>query len=128
MLTQNFSIGTGRLDGPFIEGKNVTVGGKDVEFDRPVDKQDFLSGACFGNGTAVLRQPSPALAASVPLARKKFVMPSMNLSTRTARPALQDANFSPAEVEDKGETPLPKAEESHWTANWCVSPRVLMDV
>lgn len=114
-------MGVGRVDVPFEEGKNVSICGKDVEFDRPVDKADFLSGACFGRGVASTSMSfKPTAAASLPTTTigKKFVTPSMS-TVLPSRTALGDANASSgqgSEMDTEG-----KNVQSHWTANWCVA-------
>ncbi|KAL1748631.1 P-loop containing nucleoside triphosphate hydrolase protein [Schizophyllum fasciatum] len=44
-------VGFGKADLPLSSGKNFSVGGKDLELDRPLSKKDFLSGSCFGSST-----------------------------------------------------------------------------
>ncbi|TEB37551.1 hypothetical protein FA13DRAFT_1726666 [Coprinellus micaceus] len=116
--TDGSTMGVGRVDVPFEEGKNVSICGKDVEFDRPVDKGDFLSGACFGRGLASTSMSfKPTAAASLPTTtiKKKFVTPSMSTAL-PSRTALGDVNASSgqgSEMDTEG-----KNVQSHWTANW----------
>ena len=110
-----------RIDAPFEEGRNLTLCGKDVEFDRPVDKQDFLSGVCFGRGAASTSIQAPPL--STTAIKKKFVTPTMSTTVsasagvRSARTALQDINPGLGDRQAEVDTGN-KKEDSHWTANW----------
>ena len=115
-------MGTARqINGPFDEGVTMSVSGKDVEFDRPIDRRDFLSGACFGRGVPANYQPN-APASSVTV-KKKFVVPTLSKPTTslTSRPALQDVSIS-ASQKLEGTSEPRREEESHWTANWFVHP------
>ncbi|TRM69761.1 SNF2 family N-terminal domain-containing protein [Schizophyllum amplum] len=47
----------GKADLPLFPGKNFSVGGKDLELDRPLTKRDFLSGSCFGSSTFSVSTP-----------------------------------------------------------------------
>ncbi|KAF6760030.1 RAD54B protein [Ephemerocybe angulata] len=105
-------MGSGRLDMPFIEGKNINFAGKDLEFERPVDKKEYLSGACFGQASSTT---SLSRAMPTPTMKKKFISPAMMIGSTGTRSALQDVTEAAAP-----QTPLDvdKQEESHWTANW----------
>ncbi|KAJ2913251.1 hypothetical protein MD484_g7183, partial [Candolleomyces efflorescens] len=113
-------IGTGRLDISFSAGTNTHFCSKDIEFDCPIEKQDFLSGACFGKASANFQALPPPPASVV---KKKFVSPALNAlsplssSSRPSRAALQDANVTvaPPVKEDDSSS---KLKESHWTVNW----------
>jgi DNA repair and recombination protein RAD54B len=105
---------------PFSAGTNIHFCSKDIELDCPVEKQDFLSGACFGKASTNFQAPPPP---PVSVVKKKFVSPAMNAASslsrnsRPSRVALQDANatvVAPVEEDDSSS----KLKESHWTVNW----------
>ncbi|KAJ7782862.1 P-loop containing nucleoside triphosphate hydrolase protein [Mycena metata] len=47
------TISSGKRDpAPYTAGRNMVVGGKDIELDRAITRAEYLSGTCFGDGAS----------------------------------------------------------------------------
>lgn len=91
----------------------MSVGGKELEFDRALSRHEYLSGECFGRGTAIAASPSNNSSAFA----KKFtpLRPlAINPGTTVRKPSTPSmpSNLSPKDDESE------HAPESYWTANW----------
>ncbi|KAJ6607761.1 SNF2 family N-terminal domain-containing protein [Mycena sp. CBHHK59/15] len=117
---------------PYVEGRSLVVGGKDVELDIAITRADFLSGACFGSGTTY----SAATASSStnkPTALSKQFVP-LKIKSTTSLPStangVSERKVLPLQPVDllstlnndtkspKNAFPTIKVEDSYWTANW----------
>lgn len=110
-------IGSGQMDIPFEEGKVISMASRDIQFERPMDIQEFLSGACFGKASSA-SMSYQASSTALTLKTKKFVSPAMSTSLPlrlSSKPALQ--NVEVIDIPDDADDKV-KHEESHWTANW----------
>ncbi|KAF9467257.1 SNF2 family N-terminal domain-containing protein [Collybia nuda] len=120
------SLGFGKADWPLCEGKELVVGGKEIELERPITKADYISGRCFGqSGDTHSSVPPNKVGLS-----KKFVPlkvgPTKLLKTPNtttlgfgSKIPLQSMNL--VHVNDnlsaKDQQDI-KLDGSHWTANW----------
>lgn len=100
---------SGKLTLSLSEGKNLFVGGKEVELECSISRGEFLTGACFGNGLTLNTQKN-----SVSIPTKKFNPPSLNsthshgLGSPNLKPE-KDQILCPSDITN---CPL------YWTANW----------
>jgi DNA repair and recombination protein RAD54B len=100
------------------------VGGKDIEIDRVVRREDFLSGACFGSNACSVLGRSPPLRQTA--LAKQFVPPMPNRLS-TSRSSLhmperrttdvQAVNIAEACSVQKSAS-RPTVNASYWEANW----------
>ncbi|CCM04369.1 uncharacterized protein FIBRA_06542 [Fibroporia radiculosa] len=106
------------------EGANFTVGGKELEVDRPMDRSEFYRGTCFSKNamTSPLLVPPISGASSRqftplrPKALSSFKPPTMTSNTATSKRGIE---LEPINLVASGETPLKqKAHDSSWTVNW----------
>ncbi|KAL6308182.1 SNF2 family N-terminal domain-containing protein [Sparassis latifolia] len=114
------------IEGPhqIIESANFTVGTKELEVDRPVDREDFLSGRVFGKGAGSC---SPILASTgatakqfVPLrpkAMNSFKSPSVLSKFASQKQAI---DLEAVDLVSSSEKSAVKAQvqNTFWTANW----------
>jgi DNA repair and recombination protein RAD54B len=116
--------------GPLQEGATFSVGGKDIEVERSVRKEEFMSGACFGNTTdsaagSSIHSRSTGLAKQfVPLMPKSTVnsmsahcVPASGKHNVHSPPVVNTARISTS----KGTGHGADGSESYWTVNWQVS-------
>ncbi|OSX66624.1 hypothetical protein POSPLADRAFT_1044000 [Postia placenta MAD-698-R-SB12] len=107
------------------EGVNFTVGNKELEIDRAVQRSEFLSGSCFGNSAA---SSSPGLL-STGASGKQFTplkpktMNGFKVPTRVpSADTKQGVQLEPINLITRGDDPLVKAQDhsqvSFWIANW----------
>ena len=114
--------GTHRL----VEGLEFTLGGKEIEIDHQLSRQDFLSGRCFGRGgisdtSAALSRPSVAKQ-FIPLKPRSlnggknpaYIIPSVVEKDK------HDVDLQPASLATSFSKSAQKspARNSYWTANW----------
>jgi DNA repair and recombination protein RAD54B len=100
------------------------VGGKDIEIDRAVRREDFLSGACFGSTSCSVLGRSPPLRQTA--LAKQFVPPMPNrLSTSRSSLHMPEGRTTDVQAVDVTETysvqkstSRPKVNASYWEANW----------
>ncbi|KAJ3788608.1 P-loop containing nucleoside triphosphate hydrolase protein [Lentinula aff. detonsa] len=121
---------SGKADMPLFDGKFLNVGGKDIELDRQIAKQEYLSGTCFGSNSVLISQPMQDSIQRTPA--KVFIPPSVrkpssntellnktipNLPSHHCIPIpepslLQESNDS------INSTATKLADPSYWTVNW----------
>lgn len=114
-----------KVGSPLHEGKNLTIGSKEIELERSISKESFLSGSCFsGSDVAPLTEIIPRFKAP-----NKFTLPSPMVgngtSSATFKPLVKRP--IPDEVYALSEPRKPDAalseitnEPSHWAANWYI--------
>lgn len=121
-------LGFGKVDWPLREGKELLLGGKEIELERAITKADYLSGRCFGRSDG---SPSaPTLNSQVGLS-KKFIPLKINMTSTpkphnpsTSVPGRRNEPLQPVDPISVGNNlPLKNTEGigsggSHWTANW----------
>lgn len=110
---------------PLHEGKNLTIGSKEIELERIISKESFLSGSCFGRSSV----DSLSETVTRPKASKKFAPPSLLVATGTSSTRTMSLSQDPipnkfhAHAEAcKPDTTLCEVtnEPSHWVANWYI--------
>ncbi|KAJ3518137.1 hypothetical protein NLJ89_g63 [Agrocybe chaxingu] len=120
-------IAMGKVSPPLFEGKNMSVAGKEIELERPLPPELFLSGACFAQS---LWAPSGEMGHTKTV--KKFTPPSFTASPR--QPSMRHHDSLPAssveyvapreEYGSNGKQSSPRRLSDvtnvlcHWTANW----------
>jgi DNA repair and recombination protein RAD54B len=116
-------MASGTLKANVCEGAEFEMGGKTLEVDRRMARDEYRSGACFGRaGTGFVAPVEPAPAKSNLLTKKYVPLTPMHLNPAPAGPtrfyptttaaALSSSTAAvPASVPAAGP-------ESHWTANW----------
>ncbi|KAJ7675096.1 SNF2 family N-terminal domain-containing protein [Mycena rosella] len=131
------TISSGKRDPtPYTVGRNLTVGGKDVELDRSITRAEYLSGTCFGESASysAIQTAGPSTSTSKPAAVSKQFIPLKIKASTPSRPPLPSGSDSrrvvPLQPVDllstisnnspKKAVPAPavKGEDSYWTANW----------
>jgi DNA repair and recombination protein RAD54B len=128
-------IGSGKvLD--VSEGANYQLGNKDIEIDRAVSREEYMSGACFGKGPA-MSYPAATSATTLSGAVKNMTLTKKYVPLKQV--ALNVTRLSASESRGKGverpsgstrslnegqaEASTVKAAgagDQYWTANWCV--------
>ncbi|KAJ7594739.1 SNF2 family N-terminal domain-containing protein [Mycena floridula] len=106
------SMGSGSIQLPLFDGKMFNLCGKDIEIERSIPREEYLSGLCFGRGISVPVQQSAGPS-------KQFVPLTINSPKKAlsgiplqpvdliSTPASSNLHFEPLKTED-----------SHWSANW----------
>lgn len=124
---------TSKITSPLYEGKNLSIGSKEIELERTVSRESFLSGACFGNGVSSSAFSESSTSSNKKLI-KKFIPPS---STAGVKPDRLAQNLHPKphhatdsnlredvcmndHSESKPATALSEITNQcpHWAANW----------
>ncbi|KAJ7048171.1 P-loop containing nucleoside triphosphate hydrolase protein [Mycena amicta] len=114
-------ISTGKRDSqPYEQGRNLTVGGKELELDRSITREEFLSGECFGNSTVSIPVASSS-AISKSTASKPFVPMKPRSHPQTKAVPLQPVDLLSTvnNQQPKVTVNLQGGDASYWTANWC---------
>ncbi|PCH43504.1 hypothetical protein WOLCODRAFT_164492 [Wolfiporia cocos MD-104 SS10] len=108
----------------FAEGVNFTIGGKEIEIERPIPRSEYLSGACFGR--------SALSASAVKSASSTLTKQFVPLRPKVAN-AYQTATSAPKECSEKKGITLEAVQlvatekrhsqkenirSSYWIANW----------
>jgi DNA repair and recombination protein RAD54B len=128
--TDGKTIAAGKRDPhPYVEGRELVVGGKDVQLDRPITREEYLSGTCFGGNAPYSSAPVGGPSTSKSALSKQFLPLKIN-STTPSRPTASglDRKGIPLQPVDllstlnnsssKKTAPTIKTEDSYWTANW----------
>ncbi|KAJ7188473.1 SNF2 family N-terminal domain-containing protein [Mycena filopes] len=126
------TISSGKRDAPYVVGRNMVVGGKDVELDRPITRNEYLSGTCFGDGASYgavqIASTSKPTALSKQFVPLKIGKPSTPLHAQASTSV--ERRIVPLQPVDllstlnnkspiaKKTLPSLKVEDSYWTANW----------
>ncbi|KAF7375992.1 hypothetical protein MSAN_00013800 [Mycena sanguinolenta] len=105
------TIASGKRGSSYFEGLDTSIGGKDIQLDRPITRSEFLSGTCFGDSMSYSIKPSipshaqPSTSAPerkhVPLQPVDLLSTISNKSPKKALPVVKT-----------------EARDSYWTANW----------
>ncbi|TBU32764.1 P-loop containing nucleoside triphosphate hydrolase protein [Dichomitus squalens] len=108
------------------EGVEFTLGSKEIEIDHQLNRQDFLSGRCFGRGgisdTSVSTSRPSAVKQFVPLKPKTlngvknpaYIVPSVTEKEKRSSVDLEPVGL----VTSSNTGQSTPARESYWTANW----------
>ncbi|KAJ7497126.1 SNF2 family N-terminal domain-containing protein [Mycena latifolia] len=128
------TISTGKRDPPYVVGRNLVVGGKDIELDRSITRTEYLSGTCFGDSASYTSIQTPGPSTNKPTAVSKQFIPLKIKASATSRPQAEtngtERRVVPLQPVDLLSTisnnspkkalpgPTVKAEDSYWTANW----------
>lgn len=126
ILTSLVRIGSSRLSTEIqgIQGESLRSGGKEIELDHPISRQDYLSGRCFGAHAA----SNPAPVNTQPIAKFKPLVPKVAMkpmiSSSTTKPSLKPRAEPLADVvinldtEDFDVVDAPLEVARYWTAQW----------
>ena len=110
---------------PLYEGKNVNLGSKDIELDRAISRDSYLSGTCFGQSSNI--PAAPLASSSHSNSTRKFTVPSFvsgesKVSKGYVAPKAVPTIDHDAEAEESGVPSKVGGDGSHqslyWTANW----------
>ncbi|KAG5731081.1 DNA repair and recombination protein RAD54B, partial [Termitomyces sp. T112] len=113
------TLGVGKVAWPLEQGKEFLVANKEVELDRPLTKNEYLSGQAFGSYLTVPETPSVALHKHrlKPFVPHK-VNPSLSLSS-SKPPTKSPTPLQPVDpISMNDNVPDIKAQDTHWIANW----------
>lgn len=118
-------MSAGCIDGVLEEGQEYFVGGKEIELDCPISRDDYNSGRCFGVATSNSISVVSPSAVSAPRTGSKFVPP---ISRKLPKPLVERKEFvplQPVSLASSSNTTArnnPEPERvtlpSYWTANW----------
>jgi hypothetical protein len=102
---------SGKVALPLSEGKNLSIGGKEVELEYSIPRGEFLTGACFGHKLTSTTQNN-----SISMPTTKFNAPSLK--------SIQGHGSGPSNPHPENDQ-IPTLGPSditnyslHWTANW----------
>lgn len=118
---------TGKVEHPLSDGTNISFGGKELELDRQIPRNEYLSGICFGRGMASAIIPSSSSTSTkTGSAAKQFTPLKVSTTSRpptVATPSrgvpLQSVDLlSTQNSAPRDDFPKLKLEDSHWVANW----------
>lgn len=126
-----FRMSSGSIDDTLEEGREYSVGGKEIELDRQITKADYNSGRCFCNelGSSILAASTSTIAASTARTKSKFVLPIIRKPHEqpTGRRGIPlqpvdltsginaaSSSTKPTQIPEKALSP------TYWTANWSV--------
>jgi DNA repair and recombination protein RAD54B len=119
---------TGTVELPVEEGSSFSIGGKEIELERVVPREDYMSGSCFGgvSASSFLVQVSAPVKSAL---SKQFVPLKLNANS-SSRPSggheKKVIALQPVDLISASAQYIPKnqekadAEGSHWTAIWLV--------
>ncbi|KAJ3760057.1 P-loop containing nucleoside triphosphate hydrolase protein [Lentinula raphanica] len=93
--TDGKQIGTGKADIPLSDGKLLNIGGKDVELDRQISKQEYLSGTSKPN---------------IEHSNQSSSTPPFTTELLPSRKSNENLQSEPSTAES--------AKPSYWAANW----------
>ncbi|KAG5636356.1 hypothetical protein H0H81_008304 [Sphagnurus paluster] len=113
------TIAIGKVEWPLSEGKTFSIANKDIELDRPLSRNEYLSGRAFGSSSTTECENPPLQEKPT----KQFVPPKINYSAlpnREPTTARRDVPLQPIALTiASGNSPVKaKPADSHWTANW----------
>ena len=112
-------------DGAAI-GSFVTLGGKEMEIDRPISREDFYSGRIFSGGdeekqisSSSTSRPAHLLKKFVPL--KPVSMNPVRSVERTPNPASKGLDLQPVDLIQQPSKPKELTHQvTYWSGNWLV--------
>ncbi|TFK75322.1 hypothetical protein BDN72DRAFT_511952 [Pluteus cervinus] len=97
---------TGKVNIPLVEGTNFELGGRELELDRSIAEQEYLTGACFGRFGM---DTTPVVRENQPNTTKPF---------KPLKPSLPTSSISPKQTPIQSELPPSSKNSVQWTANW----------
>ncbi|KAF8813639.1 hypothetical protein BYT27DRAFT_7334698 [Phlegmacium glaucopus] len=114
-------LARGKVTLPLCEGRNLSVASKEVELERTIPRNQFLSGLCFGRA-ATITIASPSVLSNAHIV-KKFIPPSSNSLGPSGHPVkfvhkLELEDESMPTSNNEGLSNITNQPSSHWTANW----------
>lgn len=130
-------IGSGRV-ADVCDGATYLLNGKDIEIDRRIPREEYLSGACFGRGPAVV-YPVAAPSTSGTLTKKFVPLKPMVLNPAVVKRPSTAASSSKVALEPVGllastenmparaSSSKSSGNDTYWTANWSASLCYLLD-
>ncbi|KIM45152.1 hypothetical protein M413DRAFT_441835 [Hebeloma cylindrosporum] len=113
------SMGVGKIMHPLYEGKSFSIASKEVELERTIPREQFLSGLCFGQKSFATDSASSTL--------RNNPMKKFNCPTFKAHPSSNTESHSLAGNTSRGsqnsgiqENKLIEVtnHSQHWAANW----------
>ncbi|KAH7108135.1 P-loop containing nucleoside triphosphate hydrolase protein [Auriculariales sp. MPI-PUGE-AT-0066] len=120
MTNQKITDGPVKDADSLCEGSPLFVGGKELEIDCAVSRDDFLSGKCFGRGNM-----ASAVLPALPPATKTYAPPRpMGGGSTKSKPFVQlesvnlVAHFNSDSLRSRTPPPLQALETSYWTVTW----------
>jgi DNA repair and recombination protein RAD54B len=113
-------MSSGTLKVHVSEGTEFEMGGKTVEVDRRMARDEYRSGSCFGRaGTSFVADPVTVPVKSNLLTKKYVPLTPMHLNPSPAGPTRFYPTTTAAGSSSSITAPAPAAApDSHWTANW----------
>ncbi|KAF9529285.1 P-loop containing nucleoside triphosphate hydrolase protein [Crepidotus variabilis] len=110
-------MGTGKVTLPLLDGKSLSIGGKDLELDCAIPKGQFLSGACFGQG---VRGENPVTANLPAQPTRQFKTPSYAPARNENKlNEISDTPSSSQQLSTPDKAPFDITNlQNHWSANW----------
>ncbi|KAF9559847.1 hypothetical protein CPC08DRAFT_742940 [Agrocybe pediades] len=113
-------LGTGKVPLPLSQGKGFSFAGKDIELDREIANEAFLSGTCFSPSTCV--NASGDAGSSNHVSARQYASPALKTSQFKAPSMRKPAYPTSKSAKDDNNRPIGLAEVTnfslHWTANW----------
>ncbi|KAJ8077029.1 helicase [Marasmius tenuissimus] len=132
--TDTTVLGSGKLDGPFTQGREMCFGGaKDIMLDCELTAGEFYNGSCFATDMPVqmaapVAPPKPAF--KPPKTTFNAPIPKQDVN---AKPQQSASSSSPSHTASSQENILTPTningplKDSYWSANWSV-PLLLEDI
>jgi len=110
-LTQS-SMGAGKIMHPLYEGKNFSIASKEVELERTIPREQFISGLCFS-------QQSYEIDSTSSISRKNLLK-KFNCPTSSSAPSLvgNTSRSSRSSGIQEGRLLEVTNQSEHWAANW----------
>ncbi|KAG6866608.1 hypothetical protein C0991_000718 [Blastosporella zonata] len=118
----------GKVTWPLEEGKAFSFSNKDIELDRPLTRNEYLSGQAFGSSsttsdtppTTILKEPTKQFVAL------KISGPATKTTIHTSKPSAPLQPVDTISVSDNG--PKSAGDNTHWTANCQIKASQLPDL
>jgi DNA repair and recombination protein RAD54B len=112
-------MGAGKIMHPLYEGKNFSIASKEVELERTIPREQFISGLCFGQQSYGIDSTSSTLSKN-PM--QKFNCPTFKTDTSSATKSRSWVGNSSRDSRNSGiqESKLLEVanHSEHWAANW----------
>lgn len=113
------SMGAGKIMHPLYEGKNFSIASKEVELERTIPREQFISGLCFGQQSCGIDSTSSTLSKN-PM--QKFNCPTFKAYTSPNTKSRSLAGDTSRDSQNSGiqESKLLELTNQleHWSANW----------
>jgi DNA repair and recombination protein RAD54B len=112
-------MGTGKIIPPLYEGKNLSIASKEIELERTIPREQFLSGLSFGQRSQVVDSTSSTFSKN-PV--KKFNPPTFKASALSRFKLHSLAGETSPDPGSSGVQERKLLEvtnkSEHWAANW----------